>query len=565
MNIHRGDSIFSFPDTGLRRSCPQVFLLRGDPRERNTSGSGAGDSSLLGRFRLPFRGTSLSPYAHRTSLSGSPAPPIPPALLAPAGSDVRSVGDPTEGKAIGLDTSFGGPATPCATVMFGCGMKNWLIPVLILFSVFLVPGGAFAAGAAGKGVLVATIAAPIGPVTADYLSAVIERAEREDAALLVVELDTPGGLDSAMRQMVQAILKTRIPVAVYVSPQGARAASAGVLITLAADVAAMAPGTNIGAAHPVNMGGGAMDNTMSRKVENDAAAYARSLAAGRGRNVEWAESAVRQSASLSERDALEKKVVDLLAASLPDLLARIDGREIRKGDMTEILRTKDARVTRMPMGLRHRVLSALADPNVAYILMMIGVYGIYFELASPGAVLPGVVGGISLLLGFYALQTLSANYAGFLLVLLSVLLFFLELKIQSHGALAIGGIVAMILGSLMLFHESADPFLRVSWAVLLAMVGLSAVFFAAVISLAVRSQYRKPTTGSEGMIGEIGEAVTDIDPGGKVHVVGELWDARSNRPVRKGEPVIVLGREGMTLIVERPADRTPAPASKSSP
>ncbi|HEX9849712.1 nodulation protein NfeD, partial [Candidatus Deferrimicrobium sp.] len=414
-----------------------------------------------------------------------------------------------------------------------------------------VPGVAHPAGPAGKGVLVATIAAPIGPVTADYLSAVIARAEEEDAALLVVELDTPGGLDSAMREMVQAILKSRIPVAVYVSPQGARSASAGVLITLAADVAAMAPGTNIGAAHPVNLGGGGMDNTMSRKVENDAAAYARSLAAGRGRNADWAESAVRESASLSEKDALDRNVVDLVAASLTDLLARIDGRVIRKGGETVTLRTKDAPVVRAPMGLRHRVLSALANPNIAYILMMIGVYGIYFELASPGAVFPGVVGGISLLLGFYALQTLSANYAGFLLILLSLILFFLELKAQTHGALAIGGIVSMALGSLMLFRESADPYVRISWTVLTTMVALSAVFFAAVISLAVRSQLRKPTTGREGMVGETGEAVTDIDPKGKVHVVGELWDARCDRPVRKGDRVVVKAVDGMTLIVDR--------------
>ena len=418
-----------------------------------------------------------------------------------------------------------------------------------------VPGVALPAATAGKGVIVATIAAPIGPVTADYLSAVIERAAAENAALLVVELDTPGGLDSAMRQMVQSILKSRVPVAVYVSPQGARAASAGVLITLAADVAAMAPGTNIGAAHPVNVGGGSMDNTMARKVENDAAAYARALAAGRGRNVEWAESAVRQSASLSEKDALDRNVVDLVAASLPDLLSRIDGREIRKGDRTVTLHTKDAPVTRVPMGLRHRILSSLADPNIAYILMMIGVYGIFFELSNPGAVFPGVVGGISLLMGFYALQTLSANYAGFLLVLLSLLLFFLELKIQSHGALAIGGIVAMALGSLMLFRESADPFLRVSWTVIATMVALSAVFFGAVIALAVRSQLRKPSTGTEGMVGEVGEAVTDVERSGKVRVHGELWDARCDRPVRKGEPVIVKAVDGMKLVVEPMNDR----------
>ncbi|HWS15323.1 MAG TPA: NfeD family protein, partial [Candidatus Methylomirabilis sp.] len=249
------------------------------------------------------------------------------------------------------------------------------------------------------------------------------------------------------------------------------------------------------------------------------------------------------------------KVIDLVSPSLADLLDRVDGRTVRKGEAVLTLRTKGAPVTRVPMGLRHRILSALADPNIAYILMMLGVYGIYFELASPGAVFPGVVGGISLVLGFYALQTLSANYAGFLLILLAVLLFFLELKIQSHGALAIGGIVAMVLGSLMLFRKSADPFLRVSWTVLITMVALSAIFFSVVISMAVRSQLRKPFTGREGMVGEEGEAVTDIDGKGKVHVVGELWDARCDRPVRKGERVIVKGLDGMTLIVEPKEDR----------
>jgi membrane-bound serine protease (ClpP class) len=425
-----------------------------------------------------------------------------------------------------------------------------LLLALLTLPPFLAPGTAPAAAPPQGGVLVATIAAAISPVTADYLASVIERAEEENAALLVVELDTPGGLDTAMRQMVQAIIKSRVPVAVYVTPSGARSASAGVLITLASDVAAMAPGTNIGAAHPVSMGGGSMDNTMSRKVENDAAAYARSLAVRAGRNADWAESAVRESASLSGQDALEKKVIDLVSPSLADLLDQVDGRQVRKGETVLTLRTKGAPVTRVPMGLRHRILSALADPNIAYILMMLGVYGIYFELASPGAVFPGVVGGISLLLGFYSLQTLSANYAGFLLILLALLLFFLELKIQSHGALAIGGIVAMVLGSLMLFRQSADPFLRVSWTVLITMVALSAIFFSVVISMAVRSQLRRPSTGREGMVGEEGEAATDIDGKGKVHVVGELWDARCDRTVRKGEPVIVKGLDGMTLIVE---------------
>ncbi|MDA8121765.1 MAG: nodulation protein NfeD [Deltaproteobacteria bacterium] len=412
-----------------------------------------------------------------------------------------------------------------------------------------LPASAVSADAPGE-VVVATIAASINPVTADYLSYVIEKAEEKEAALIVVELDTPGGLDTAMRQMVQEIIATRIPVVVYVSPSGSRAASAGVLITLAADVAAMAPGTNIGAAHPVSVGGGGMDNTMARKVENDAAAYARSLAEKKGRNGEWAESAVRESVSLTEKDALEKNVIDLVAPSLDGLLEKLDGREIAKGDAKRVLRTKGNRITRLPMGVRHRILSALANPNIAYILMMIGVYGIFFELSNPGAVFPGVVGGISLILGFYSLQTLSANYAGFLLIALAIILFILEVKVHSYGALTIGGVVAMSLGSLMLFRSSVDPWLRISWGVLLTMVGVSVVFFTTVVTLAVRSQMRKPVTGAEGMLGEIGEAMEDFDGEGKVFLLGEWWNARCGVPLKKGEKVTVVGREGMTLLVQ---------------
>ncbi len=410
------------------------------------------------------------------------------------------------------------------------------------------PGGSVAASPGP--VMVATIASSINPVTADFLSTAIERAEEENATLLVVELDTPGGLDTSMRQMVQEIIKTEIPVAVYVSPSGARAASAGVLITLAADIAAMAPGTNIGAAHPVGIGGGGMDNTMAKKVENDAAAYARSLAEKKGRNGEWAEKAVRESASLTETDAKKKNVIDLIAPSVDELLSTLNGRGIEKGGKKITLQTKGAVVTRIPMGFRHRVLSALADPNIAYILMMIGVYGIFFELSNPGAVFPGVVGGIALILGFYSLQTLSANYAGFLLIALAVILFILEIKIASHGALTIGGIISLVLGSLMLFRSSADPYLRISWGVILAMVGISAVFFGTVVTLAVRSQLRKPATGSEGLIGETGVAMADFTGNGKVFVVGETWDAECESSLTKGQQVTVAGRVGMSLIVK---------------
>jgi len=427
--------------------------------------------------------------------------------------------------------------------------RNMCLPALLLVLAAVFPSFC-AAAEAPREVVVATIAASINPVTADYLSAAIEKAEGVNAALLVVEIDTPGGLDSAMRQMVQEIIRTKIPVAVYVSPSGGRAASAGVLITLAADIAAMAPGTNIGAAHPVGIGGGKMDNTMSRKVENDAAAYARSLAEKKGRNAAWAESAVRESTSLTEKDALDNNVIDFVATSLQDLLVRADGKKIRKGEGTIVLRTKGLAVTRFPMGLRHRILSSLADPNIAYILMMIGIYGIFFELSNPGAVFPGIVGGISLILGFYSLQTLSANYAGFLLIALAIILFILEVKVHSYGALTIGGVVSLLLGSLMLFRASADPWLRISWGVIGVMVGASVLFFTTVVTLAVRSQLRKPVTGSEGLIGETGEAMTDFTGEGKVFVTGEWWTARSVAPLKKGDKVTVTGREGMTLIVE---------------
>ncbi len=403
-------------------------------------------------------------------------------------------------------------------------------------------------------VLTATIKASINPVTADYLASVIERAEDEKAGLVVVQLDTPGGLDQAMRDMIQRILGTPVPVAVYVAPSGARAASAGVLITLAADIAAMAPGTNIGAAHPVSVGGGAMDNTMARKVENDAAAYARSLAQKKGRNAAWAESAVRESTSLTEKEALAKGVIDLVAPTLADLLSAVDGRVVEKGDRKATLRTKGAPTVAVPMGLRHRILSALADPNIAYILMMIGIYGIFFELSNPGAVFPGIVGGIALLLGFYSLQTLSASYTGFLFILLAFVLFILEIKVVSHGMLAIGGIIALFLGSLMLFRSPSDPALRISWSVLLTMVTVSAVFFLGIISLAVRSQLRRPVTGEEAFAGEAAKAMEDFTGKGKVYVLGELWDAACDVPVRKGDRLTILRREGMTLLV-RPADR----------
>lgn len=401
-------------------------------------------------------------------------------------------------------------------------------------------------------VIVATVAGSINPVSADYLDSILDEAREKSASLVILELDTPGGLDQSMRQMVQSIIRSEIPVVVFVAPSGGRAASAGVLVTLAADVAAMAPGTNIGAAHPVPVGGGSMDNTMSAKVENDAASYARSLAERKGRNAEWSENAVRKSVSLTEVQALDQKVVDLISPDLNALLLILDGREVVKGGVSTTVKTKGVPIERIPMGFRHKVLAAIADPNIAYILMMIGVYGLFFEFSTPGAVLPGVLGGIFLLLGLWSLQALSASYAGLLLILLGVLMFFLEIKITSYGALGIGGTVAVFLGSLMLFRGSLDPFLRISWTVLFTMVAATAAFFGTLVTLAVKSQSRKPMGGFEGLMGEVGEVTADFAGGrGKVFVAGESWDAESSEPLKKGDPIRVIAWHGMKLKIER--------------
>ncbi len=396
----------------------------------------------------------------------------------------------------------------------------------------------------------------IGPVTAEFIVHAIDRAEQDGAGLLIIGLDTPGGLDPSMRIIVKRIFNARVPICIYVYPPGARAASAGVFITMAAHIAAMAPGTNIGAAHPVAMGQ-QMDSTMAEKVTNDAVAYIRSIARKRGRNEAWAERAVRESVSLPAKDAVDQGVVDLLADNLEDLLKKLDGRAIAMDGDTITLETKGAEIRRIRMGLRERILSILANPNVAYILLVLGFYGLFFELSNPGAILPGVLGAISLILAFYSFQTLPVNYAGVLLIVLAMILFIAEIKIQSHGMLALGGGVSLLMGSLMLFNTDV-PFLRVSWATIAWVLGLTLLFFFVVVAKGIQAQRRKPTTGLEGMIGLKGEAKTRITPqGGTVLVHGELWRAISQTEIPKGARVIVKGYEGMTLFVE-PSEPPPS-------
>ena len=408
---------------------------------------------------------------------------------------------------------------------------------------------------AARPVSVIDIDGAITPITVRLLAAAIERAQADGSQALVVQLNTPGGLERSMRSMVQSILNAEIPVIVYVAPTGARAASAGVFLTMAAHVAAMARATNMGAAHPVAVGG-QMDKDMLKKVENDAAAFARTLATERGRNAEWMEKAVRSSVSVTEREALKLKVIDLIADSVPDLLEKTDGRVVKTKRGLVTLETKNAPVKVIEIRFRDRFLALITDPNIAYILMMVGMLGIFFELSNPGVVLPGVIGGISLILAFFAFQSLPINWAGLLLILFGVALLIAEIKIASHGVLTIGGVISMVLGSFMLY-EAPEAGFRVSWAVILPTVGASAGLAIWAVSAGVRAMRRPPTTGAAGMIGQRAVVRAALDPEGQVQLDGEIWRAiAEDAPVPAGETVRVTGVDGLTLRVSRAANRS---------
>ena len=401
-----------------------------------------------------------------------------------------------------------------------------------------------------KEVMVITVDGVINPVSAEFIQKSIHKANDKKYEALVIELDTPGGLDASMRSIVKEMIGSEVPVIVFVSPSGSRAASAGAFITLAAHIAAMSPGTNIGAAHPVGVGG-KMDKTMTEKATNDAVAYIKSLAEKSGRNAQWAEDAVRKSISSTETEALQLKVIDLIAKDINSLLADIDGKKVRTVSGEKILSTKNASVVREELGLRHRILNLISDPNVAYILMLLGFYGLFFELTNPGSLFPGVIGGICLILAFYAFQTLPVNYAGLLLIILAIILFILEIKIISHGVLTIGGIVAMTIGSLMLF-ESPAPFMKLSLAVILPAVVVTTLFFTVLIGLAYKAYKRKPITGAEGLLGSYGIADTDITrEGGRVTIHGEIWSSYSEDAIDKGNRIIVEEVSGLKLKVKK--------------
>lgn len=392
----------------------------------------------------------------------------------------------------------------------------------------------------------------IDPVMAEYLAASIARAADEGAEAIIIQLDTPGGLDLSMRKIVKKVLGADVPVVVYVAPAGSRAASAGVFIAYAANVAAMAPGTNIGSAHPVAMGGEKMDDTMMKKVENDAVAYIMGIATKRGRNAEWAELAVRESVNITAEEALKLRVIDIVAKDRSELLEKLDGRKVQLASGPRTLSTKGALIVEVKMNLRHRILSAISNPNVAYILMMLGLVGLYFELSNPGAVLPGVIGAVCLVLAFYAFQTLSINYAGLILIGLAIIFFIIEISVVSYGLLTIAGIVTLLLGSLMLF-DAPEPSMQLSIWVVLPMVVFMSVFVMGTMYYAMRLHRRGPVSGVEGLVGEEGEALEGIDSGGtgKVFVNGEYWNAVSDSPLTKGDRVRVVEAEGLKIRVEK--------------
>ena len=426
-------------------------------------------------------------------------------------------------------------------------------PVGLALSLICLAAGLVATGSWGSPPMVQTVQleGTVNPASAELVVSAIQQAERAQREAVILEIDTPGGLDTSMRDMVKAILASDVPVVAYVYPTGARSASAGVFLLAASHVAAMSPGTNLGAAHPVGMGGALPDSVMSGKVTNDAAAYIRSLAAHRGRNVEWFEEAVRKSVSATETEALDKHLIDLVARDEGDLLAKLDGRKVTlSSGVTATLRTKNAVLVRTPISLRIRILNGLSDPNIAYLLLTLGFYGILFELMHPGSVFPGVMGGLALLLGFFALQTLPVNYVGVLLILFAMVLFIVDIKAPTHGVLTIGGVISFIMGSVMLIRGRGSE-VHVAGGLVALMTVLTVAFFTWIVGAAIRSRRLPVATGRRGLVGESGTVAKALSPVGTVFVDGTYWSAVGTESLPVGTAIKVVEVKGLTLKVER--------------
>jgi membrane-bound serine protease (ClpP class) len=451
-------------------------------------------------------------------------------------------------------------STVCALLMALLLMSPWLL-----------------SGRADRAAVLLNVQGAIGPAMADYVTRGLAAAEDQHAPLVILRMDTPGGLDDAMRDIIRSILASSVPVAVYVAPSGARAASAGTYIVYASHIAAMAPATNLGAATPVRIqgfpdggddrngdrwrdkGGDAKkekktpepskDDPMQRKIVNDAVAYIRGLAQMRGRNADWGERSVRQAASLSAEDAMKEHVIDLVAESVNDLLDKIDGRTVSVHGHASVLRTANLGVATVEPDWRTRLLSVITDPNIAYILMLLGVYGLIFELANPGLILPGVIGATCLILALYAFQLLPVNYAGVALIGLGLLFMVAEVFVPSMGILGIGGVAAFVIGSVILF-DTGVPGFKVALPLLAAITVLTLGFFIGMIGLAMKARVRPVVTGPEELLQSIGTVLEDFEGMGRVHIHGEDWSASSLVPLRRGQKVRVATLDGLTLHVE---------------
>ncbi len=430
----------------------------------------------------------------------------------------------------------------------------FVVTIIAVFVAAVVPGGQVSAQAKGRPLIeTITVDGPIEPAVAIYVHRAVQQAQGDGAQALVILLDTPGGLDDSMRSIVKDFLASSVPIVVYVWPQGARAASAGGVITIAAHIAAMSPGTNIGAAHPVGLGGGQPDQTMSKKMENDAAAFVRSIAAQRHRNIQWAEQMVRSSVSASETEAKNLGVIDIIAKDQADLFRQINGRKVETNTGTVTINANNPEVRQISTSARERFLHVVGNPNVAYILMLIAIYGIIFELSNPGAILPGVAGGIALILALFSFAVLPVNLAGILLIVFAVALLLIDVFAPTHGILTAGGIIAFVVGSLILF-QTQTPAFRVSMTLVITMAFLTAAFFLFAVGSGIRAQRKKVITGKEGMIGEMAEARTDIDPRGKIFAEGTLWNAVTDgEPIKKGETVRIVSMNKLLVKVKKEA------------
>jgi membrane-bound serine protease (ClpP class) len=420
-------------------------------------------------------------------------------------------------------------------------MKN----IIFIIISFLLPAIVFP-----QTVVSININGSINPASAEYIHKSIEKAENEKAECLLIHLNTPGGLLNSTRDIVGDFFKSTVPIVVYVYPSGAHAGSAGVFIMTAANIAVMAPGTNIGAAHPVTLQGTA-DSVMNTKGVNDAAAFIKSIAEKRHRNAQWAQEAVRYSVSITEEEAIQDSVIDYIANDDQELLTQIDGKEVAVNGGTKILHTKNVTIQNSEMGFFQKVLDRLSDPNISYMLMMLGFFGILFELFNPGLIFPGIAGVIFLVLAFYSMSSMPVNYAGLALIIFGVILFLLELKISSHGLLSIGGIISVLLGSMFLIRDSPlENIVSVSKSVIFATTGVISAFFIFMVTMALKAQHLKPVTGSSALIGLKGIAMENIDTNGLVKIKDEIWRAVSTQKINKGDTVIVKEVKGLTLYVE---------------